>query len=191
MKLILASQSPRRAALLAALGHDFTVRVADVDETLIPGADPALEVARLSRLKAAAVTRADDETVVAADTVVVCDGQILGKPHSADHAKQMLRLLSGRAHQVMTGMTVISPRGCQTVTDITQVHFYPLTDQTIDAYIATGEPMDKAGAYGIQGGAGAFCRKIEGDFNTVVGLNTNRLQTLLQELSQDYGRSHP
>ena len=186
MKLILASRSPRRAALLTGLGYRFTVRVADVDETLIPGADPASEVARLSYLKATAIPRQQDETVIAADTVVVCDGQILGKPRSIDHAKQMLRLLSGRAHEVMTGMSVIAPGGSRTVTDITKVHFYPLTDETIDAYIATGEPMDKAGAYGIQGKAGAFCSRFEGDFNTVVGLNTTHLQAILQELSQDF-----
>jgi septum formation protein len=183
MKLILASQSPRRAALLQELGLEFTVRVADIDETMTPGADPATEVARVSRLKAEAVPRQPEETVIAADTIVVCDGHILGKPASVDHARQMLRMLSGRGHQVMTGLTVISPKGTRSLTEITHVYFYPLTDTQIDAYIATGEPMDKAGSYGIQGGAGAFCQRLEGDYHNVVGLPLERLKELLAALA--------
>ena len=186
MELILASQSPRRRELMGLFGKPFTVRVADVDETLIPGADPAAEVARLSRLKAGAVPRDPSDVVVAADTVVVCDGRILGKPQSRQEAFSMLSMLSGRAHQVMTGVTVLSSLGCQTVTEVTDVVFRPLTEQEIRNYIASGESDDKAGAYGIQGGAALFCSGLQGDYYNVVGLPVCRLGQMLAQLAPQW-----
>lgn len=184
MALILASQSPRRKELLALICKDFTVRVADIDETMDPRAEAAAEVARVSALKAGAVPREAGDTVIAADTIVVCDGRILGKPKDVAQAKQMLHLLSGKAHQVMTGLTVLTPNGQKTVTEVTDVYFRPLTDDEIDAYVATDEPMDKAGAYGIQGGAAVFCTHLVGDYYNVMGLPVCRLALILRELTQ-------
>ena len=181
MNLILASQSPRRKELLGLLGIDFEIRVADIDEAMDSAADPRDEVARVSRLKALAVPRQEDDVVIAADTIVVCQGKILGKPKNEADAKQMLRLLSGRSHQVMTGMTVLRGQLETVVTEVTQIHFRPLSDKEIDRYIASGEPMDKAGAYGIQGGAALFCSHMAGDYYNVMGLP---LCTLVQKLAQ-------
>ena len=151
MNLILASQSPRRRELLGLMNHPFVIRVADIDETMDPGLAPFDEVARVSRLKALAVSREPEDIVVAADTIVVCGGQVLGKPKDEADAFRMLRLLSGRDHQVMTGMTVCRGGEAVTVTEVTDIHFRELSDGEIRHYIATGEPMDKAGSYGIQG----------------------------------------
>lgn len=181
MQLILASGSPRRRELLALFGHPFTVHPADIDETMDPGKKPFDEVARLSREKALAVPREEGDVVVAADTIVVCDDQILGKPKSEEEAKAMLRLLSGRAHQVMTGCTVLYDGGAETVTEVTQVHFRALSQEEIDRYVATKEPMDKAGAYGIQGGGALFCQGIEGDYYNVMGLPLCRLGEILKK----------
>ena len=182
MNVILASQSPRRKELLGLFNIPFIVRVADVDETLIPGAAAYDEVARLSRLKALAVERQADDVVIAADTIVVCDGKILGKPKTAADAKAMLRLLSGRDHQVMTGMTVLRGQGVRVVTEVTDLHFRELSEKEIEDYVASGEPMDKAGAYGIQGGAALFCQKLNGDYYNVVGLPVCRLAEILREM---------
>lgn len=170
MQVILASQSPRRKELLGLTGLDFVIRAADIDETMIPGEAPFDEVARLSREKALAVARGADDVVIAADTIVVCDGAILGKPRDEQDALRMLRLLSGREHQVMTGMTVVRGGRAETVTEVTDIHFRTLSESEIRAYIATGEPMDKAGAYGIQGGAALFVSHLNGDYFNVVGL---------------------
>ena len=186
MELILASKSPRRSELMGLFGKPFTVRVASVDETMDHSADPALEVARVSRLKAEAVAREPEDVVVAADTVVVCRGKVLGKPRDAREAFQMLRQLSGSTHQVMTGLTVLSPMGTETVTEVTRVCFRELTDREIQNYIATGEPMDKAGAYGIQGGAALFCSRVEGDYYNVVGLPVCRLKMILGQLAPQW-----
>jgi septum formation protein len=185
MNLILASQSPRRKELLGLFHIPFTVRVADIDETMDPNRAPYSEVARVSRLKALAVPREADDVVVAADTIVVCEGNVLGKPHDAAEAKEMLRLLSGRDHQVMTGMTVLRGDNAAVVTEVTDLHFRVLTDKEIDAYIASGEPMDKAGAYGIQGGAALFCQRLEGDYYNVMGLPVCRLTQILRELAPE------
>lgn len=185
MNVILASQSPRRKELLGLFHIPFTVRVADVDETLIPGAAAEAEVARLSRLKALAVERGADDVVIAADTIVVCDGKILGKPKTADDAKAMLRLLSGRDHQVMSGMTVLRGDIATVVTEITDLHFRHLSEKEIEDYVASGEPMDKAGAYGIQGGAALFCQKLNGDYYNVVGLPVCRLAEILKEMAPE------
>lgn len=181
MSLILASSSPRRKELLGILGKPFCIRVADIDETMDKTDDPAHQVGLVSCRKAMAVEREAEDVVIAADTIVVCDGQILGKPKSPADASRMLHLLSGRAHQVMTGLTVVQGDKVRTVTEISDVFFRTLTDAEIDAYIATGEPMDKAGAYGVQQGGALFCRRIEGDYFNVVGLPLCRLGLLLRE----------
>ena len=170
MQLILASASPRRKELLSLFGMPFIVRAADIDETMDPGKSPFDEVARVSRLKALAVSRENRDVVIAADTIVVCEGKVLGKPHSEDAAVKMLRLLSGRDHQVMTGCTVLFGDRQETFTEVTHLHFRPLSDREIQKYVRSGEPMDKAGAYGIQGGAALFCEKLEGDYYNVMGL---------------------
>ena len=183
MQLILASASPRRRELLGLFGLPFVIRAADIDETMNPALPPEKEVARVSRLKALAVPREAEDVVIAADTIVVCGGRVLGKPHSHEEAAQMLRLLSGRDHQVMTGCTVRAPGGTETFTEITDLHFRQLTEAEIARYVASGEPMDKAGAYGIQGGAALFCQGIRGDYYNVMGLPVCRLGQVLRALA--------
>ena len=185
MKLILASASPRRKELLGLFRIPFQIRVADIDETMDLSKLPFDEVARVSRLKAMATPRSQDEVVVAADTVVVCEGRVLGKPHSEEEAVSMLRLLSGRDHQVMTGVTVACADRYKTFTEVTDIHFRELSDKEIHAYVATGEPMDKAGAYGIQGGAALFCSHMVGDYYNVMGLPVCRLGQLLREMAPE------
>ena len=182
MQWILASQSPRRRELFGLFHLPFVVRVADIDETMDPDKDPFNEVSRVSRLKALAVPREQEDVVIAADTIVVCDGKVLGKPRTAQEAEQMLQLLSGRDHEVMTGVTVLCGQKEETFTEVTQLHFRPLSLQEIRAYVATGEPMDKAGAYGIQGGAALFCEKMTGDYYNVMGLPVCRLWHCLHRL---------
>jgi septum formation protein len=186
MPLILASQSPRRKELLGLFGIPFEIRVADIDETMDHAMPAQQEVARVSRMKALAVPRSADDVVVAADTIVVCQGKVLGKPHSEAEARQMLQLLSGRDHQVMTGVTVLRGQREVVFTEITDLHFRELSDREIGRYIATGEPMDKAGAYGIQGGAALFCEKMHGDYYNVMGLPVCRLGQVLKELAPDW-----
>lgn len=174
MKLILASGSPRRRELLERMGLTFTVQPADADETLAPGLTAQEQVIRLSRKKAEAVAAAhglDGDTVIlSADTVVVLDGNILGKPRDEADAARMLEAFSGRSHLVLTGVTVLSGGGMESHCEETEVHFRPISQAEIDAYIATGEPMDKAGAYGIQGYAALFVEKLVGDYYNVMGL---------------------
>lgn len=185
MNLILASQSPRRRELLGLFHIPFTVRVADIDEAMDPEKSPYDEVARVSRLKALAVPREADDTVVAADTIVVCRGKILGKPRSPEEAAEMLRLLSGKDHQVMTGLTVLRGDAAVTHTEVTDIHFRELTDAEVVAYVESGEPMDKAGAYGIQGGAALFCEKMVGDYYNVVGLPVCKLGQILKTIAPE------
>lgn len=182
MAIILASQSPRRRELLERLGLDFLVRAADVDETMDPAAAPEEEVARVSRAKALAVPAQAGDIVIAADTIVVCGGRVLGKPRSPEDAKAMLRLLSGRDHQVMTGLTLGTDGRLTTRTEITRIFFRPLLEPEIEAYVRTGEPLDKAGAYGIQGKAALFAERLEGDFYNVMGLPLCDLAQRLREL---------
>lgn len=170
MEIILASQSPRRRELLTLMGLEFRVRAADVDEAMDPSLPPQQEVARVSALKAKAVEAPADALVIAADTVVVCDGQILGKPATGKAAAEMLELLSGKAHQVMTGYTLRLGERLETHTEISTIYFRELSPEEIGAYVATGEPMDKAGAYGIQGKAALFVKGLEGDYYNVMGL---------------------
>ena len=185
MNLILASASPRRKELLKLCGIPFEIRVADIDETMDPEKPPFDEVARVSSLKAAATPREDGDAVVAADTIVVCQGKTLGKPHSTQEAVSMLRQLSGRDHQVMTGVTVICGDKTKTFTEVTDIHFRELSEKEIRAYVATGEPMDKAGAYGIQGGAALFCTHMVGDYYNVMGLPVCRLGQVLREMAPE------
>lgn len=123
--------------------------------------------------------------VIAADTIVVCAGQVLGKPHSPEEAAKMLSLLSGRAHQVMTGCTVLRGERCVSFTEVTDLHFRPLSQSEIHRYVRSGEPMDKAGAYGIQGGAALFCSRLEGDYYNVMGLPVCRLGQYLKEIAPE------
>ena len=185
MTLILASASPRRKELLEKFGVPFIVRAADIDETMDPGNTPYDEVARVSRLKAMATPREADDILIAADTIVVCEDKVLGKPHSEKEAAETLRLLSGRNHQVMTGCTVLRGEKCVTFTEVTHIHFRELTEKEIAKYVATGEPMDKAGSYGIQGGAALFCDGMKGDYYNVMGLPVCRLGQALKELAPE------
>lgn len=185
MGLILASQSPRRRELMGLFHIPFTVRVSDADETMDPSVSPAEAVAQVSLRKALAVERTAEDVVVAADTIVVCAGQILGKPKNEEDAFRMLRLLSGRDHQVMTGMTVLKGNVQRVCTEITDIHFRELSDREIRAYIRTGEPMDKAGSYGIQGGAALFAQRLEGDYYNVMGLPVCRLGQILKDLAPE------
>ena len=186
MKLILASQSPRRKALLELFQIPFLVRAADIDETMDPSLPPYDEVARVSRAKAKAVPREEGDVVIAADTIVVCRGKVLGKPKSEDDAKAMLRLLSGRDHQVMTGCTLLRDGNCLTFTEVTDIHFRPLSEKEIENYVATGEPMDKAGSYGIQGGAALFCQRMVGDYYNVMGLPVCALGQALKQIAPEW-----
>ena len=186
MHLILASQSPRRKELLALFGHPFTVRVADIDESMDPGKSPYDEVARVSCCKAMAIPREPGDVVVAADTIVVCREKVLGKPHSFQEAEEMLQLLSGRDHQVMTGVTVLYEEQAVSFTEVTDLHFRELTAGEIRRYVQSGEPMDKAGAYGIQGGAALFCQGLSGDYYNVMGLPVCRLGQVLKDLVPEW-----
>jgi septum formation protein len=167
--LILASSSPRRAELLRAAGIVFTVRAADIDETIGPNEPPRDYVARLSREKARAVVRGD-ELALGADTTVVINGEIIGKPADAEEAGRMLRALSGQWHEVLTGVTLTRADLVVSAVSSTRVKFAELSDAEIKWYVSTGEPMDKAGAYAIQGRASLFVERIEGSYSNVVGL---------------------
>ena len=183
-RLVLASTSPRRRELLGLLGLPFEVVGSRFDESLLSpiGLPPANYVTRLATSKAAEVAArlADpDAVVLGADTTVVLDGDVLNKPANADDAVRMLRRLSGRTHAVYTGLCVLRGEAAQTAHAVTEVTFDSLSDGTITAYVATGEPLDKAGAYGIQGAALAFIPRIQGDYFNVVGLPLTLLRGLL------------
>jgi septum formation protein len=182
-QLILASASPRRHDLLATLGVPFTVLSADIVECPLANEAPYAYVRRLAKDKARHVAQRFPEAVVlGADTAVVIDQQILGKPAGEQDAKRMLRQLSGRVHQVMTGLAVLQygRRFCRQASVSTEVKFRPLSASEIGAYIATGEPFDKAGAYAIQGRAAAFVEMLNGSFTNVVGLPLSCTATLLR-----------
>lgn len=182
MKVVLASQSPRRLALLRAAGLDVEVAVANLDERPKPSEPPAELVARLAREKAGAIGRTD-VLVVAADTEVVCDGAVLGKPADAAAAHAMLSSLAGRAHDVMTGFCVRCGGEVRVAVIRTAVWFRPLAADEIAAYVATGEPFDKAGGYGIQGAGGALVDRIEGSYTNVVGLPLREVLTAIREIA--------
>ncbi|AGT32956.1 septum formation protein Maf [Geobacillus genomosp. 3] len=183
-RFVLASRSPRRKQLLEMTGWPFDVQESQADETIAPGTPPEEAVQMLARRKVEAVVPcASDAYVLGADTIVVHDGRLLGKPRTAGEAFETLRLLSGRTHDVWTGVAIATPHG-ETVSfaEKTAVTFWPLSDEEIETYIATGEPMDKAGAYGIQGRAALFVKRIEGDYFTVVGLPLSRTVRELRRL---------
>ena len=185
MNLILASASPRRKELLEKFGVPFVIRAADIDETMDSSNPPYDEVGRVSRLKAMATPREPDDVLIAADTIVVCEGNVLGKPRDEAEAAAMLHLLSGRDHQVMTGCTVLRGEKSVTFTEVTDLHFRELTEKEIAKYVASGEPMDKAGSYGIQGGAALFCERMVGDYYNVMGLPVCRLGRVLTEIAPE------
>ena len=190
MRLILASASPRRADLLRSAGFDFAVDPSNVEEMPREGESPETYTLRVARDKArdvAARTSAPDAVVLGADTEVVVDGRILGKPEDEAHAAGMLRLLSGRAHDVITAVVVC--RGSEEASDVikTRVHFSALTHEEIREYANTGEPMGKAGAYAIQGYAARFIDRIEGSWSNVVGLPIHAVHQLLRRA----GVPHP
>ena len=168
---ILASQSPRRRELLAMLGLEFEIFTADIDETMDPALSAEEAVAAVCERKARAVgQRHPGRLIVAADTIVVVEETILGKPHCEDEARAMLHSLSGRSHTVMTGFCLWRDGACETHVETTKLWFRDLSDGEIDAYVATGSPMDKAGAYGIQDQAAVFVQRLEGDYYNVMGL---------------------
>lgn len=184
-RLVLASASPRRASLLAQVGIPFEIEPGHAtDETVFPGESPVKAAERLALDKATAcrVHRPDADVVIAADTMVVLDGEILGKPADATEAYSMLRRLSGRIHEVITGYAVVGRVDMASGAEITRVRFRKLTDREIERYLATGEPFDKAGAYGIQGRAALFVEEIAGDYFTVVGLPLLRVAEALEIL---------
>ena len=187
--LILASASPRRHELLSQAGLKFTVVAANINEDRLPNEAAAAYVQRLAEEKAQAVwnlnksldTEEDPLVVLGADTCVVCDGNILGKPADSSDARRMLELLSGRTHVVMTGVAIVTGRKIVRDVEITQVTFNQLNDRKIAQYIVSGEPMDKAGAYAIQGYAARWIPRIEGCYFNVVGLPIARTVALLAE----------
>jgi len=185
MALILASQSPRRQQLLEQMGLTFTVRVADIDETMDPRLPPEEAVALVAERKAAAVAAGEDDLVIAADTIVVLEDSILGKPHTPEEAERMLRALSGRTHRVMTGVAL--RRGTKTdgFTEVTEVVFRTLSEEEIRAYVATKDPMDKAGSYGIQGLAALFVERLCGDYFNVMGLPVCALGCALRRMGAE------
>jgi septum formation protein len=184
--LILASASPRRQELLRNAGIQFTVQSADIDETVVPGESPHNCAERLAREKALAVfQRRSQNFVLGADTIVVVDDMILGKPRDASDAARMLRLLSGRTHAVITGVCLVSPvesgREPTTGSETTLVTMRTICDDEIRDYVGTDEPIDKAGAYAIQGIASRWIPRIEGDYSNVVGLPVAMVYAILRE----------
>ncbi len=183
MRLVLASRSPRRAELLKAAGIEFTIRAADVDETPRAGESPVDYVMRVAAEKALAVAADPGEIVLGADTTVVLHGQIMGKPADAAHAVQMLTELAGRKHEVITGVCL--RRGAELACDSasTAVWFGPMSEAEIREYAASGEPMDKAGAYAIQGITSRYIDRIEGSYTNVVGLPVAMVYSLLRGIA--------
>jgi septum formation protein len=188
--LILASASPRRRELLAQAGFEFQVHPTHIPEDPRPGEEPIAYVTRLAREKAqtafarlaADSASGDDLVVLGADTTVTLDSQILGKPEDAADAARMLRLLSGRSHRVVTGVALVTARSTEVAAEVTAVRFLTLSEAEIEAYVATGEPMDKAGAYAIQGRAARWIPRIEGCYFNVVGLPLALVSSLIEGL---------
>lgn len=184
-RVVLASASPRRRDLLSLIGIDHDVRPANIDESMHDGETPQAHAERLAREKAAAI-EAPEAVTIGSDTIVVVDGDVLGKPRDRAHAAEMLRRLSGRSHVVMTGVAVRWRHTVASGLVEVGVTFRARGDDEIEAYVATGEPMDKAGAYGIQGFGATIVERIDGDYFAVMGLPLNRLVTLLRELGLGY-----
>lgn len=186
MRIILASKSPRRRELLGELYSDFDIITAPTDETLDEGVHPSRGVEILAVRKGEPVALANpDALVISSDTLVELDGEPLGKPESEEHARAMLRSLSGRAHNVHTGVAVHLHGRVYSATATTAVIFREMSDSDIEDYVASGEPMDKAGAYGIQGLGGRFVVGYDGDYDTVVGLSMRVLKRLIDEAMAD------
>ena len=182
MHLVLASRSPRRADLLTSAGYEFEIVPADIDERLLDGETPAAHVRRLARDKAALVARDHPESVVlGADTVVVIDAVVLGKPADDADAARMLRRLSGRTHDVLTGVALLTPTDQECALESTRVTFRELTAGDIAWYVASREPEGKAGAYAIQGRASRFVTRVEGSYSNVVGLPVSLVDRLLRQ----------
>lgn len=180
--LVLASQSPRRLEMLKKTGIPFTVDVCQKPEVIEKTDDISVAIGKLAAFKAQEVyTRHPDSLVIGADTIVTIDGQILGKPHSVEQATAMLQALSGRTHTVITGVALTDETGTEVFIDQVPVTFYPIPPSAIEAYVQTKEPYDKAGGYAIQGWAGLYIFKIDGNYDTVMGLP---LATLYQKLRQ-------
>jgi septum formation protein len=181
MRLILASASPRRMDLLRDAGFDFDVEPAHVDESALGGEAPRAYVARVAALKAQTIAAGHpDDIVLAADTTVVIDGEMLAKPADDDDARRMLRRLAGRTHEVLTGVAVVAAGREESVVVATRVRFRPMTGADIDWYVASGEPLDKAGAYGVQGLASRFVESMDGSYSNVVGLPIDAVRALLE-----------
>ena len=185
-KIILASKSPRRKEILEKAGYEIEIRVQDADETLPESILPSDAVKMLAEIKASAVEKNQNELVIGADTVVALDGKILGKPKDENDAFLMLKSLSGRIHQVYTGVCIITNKEKVSFAECSEVIFNELTDEQIKAYINTGEPMDKAGAYGIQGFASAFAKVFSGSYYNVMGLPIETLNKKILEIEKSY-----
>jgi septum formation protein len=183
-RLLLASASPRRAELLRAAGISFDIQPANADESVHPGEQPAAYVQRVAEAKARVVLpRAGARVVLAADTTVVVDGDIFGKPQNGQDAVRMLRALRGRRHEVMTGVTLAAAARVMTRVETTAVEFAPLSEDEIDWYVASGEPADRAGAYAVQGLASRFVTRVEGSYSNVVGLPVSLVYDMLKEFA--------
>jgi septum formation protein len=186
-KVVLASASPRRRELLNLIGIAHEVRPANLDETKRPRETPRRHAERLARDKASAIAQRDPDLItIGADTIVVIDGKVLGKPVDKADAARMLAMLSGRKHTVITAVAASRGKKLRSAVEEVKVKFRRLTDDEIDAYIATGEPMDKAGAYGIQGFGATIVERVEGDYFAVMGLPLVRLVGLLRDLGVTY-----
>ncbi|HEY2941404.1 MAG TPA: Maf family protein [Vicinamibacteria bacterium] len=185
--LVLASASPRRALILRALGLSFRVVVSGADERLEPGEEAGAAAERLARLKASAAARSQPPPILAADTVVVCAGRMLGKPDSPEDARRMLRLLSGRTHEVVTGLCLIAAGGTRSGVERTAVTFAPMSAEEIDWYVASGEPMDKAGGYHVDGKGSLFVSSVAGSPSNVAGLPVRLFLRLAREAALDLG----
>jgi septum formation protein len=186
-RLVLASASPRRARILRDLGVSFRVLVSHEDESLQPGEDGAAAVERLARAKALAVAAGETLPVLAADTEVLCDGHILGKPADEGDAVAMLRLLQGRAHEVVTGVCVVSRGVARSGVERSVVRFAPMSERELAWYAATGEPLDKAGGYHVDGKGALFVETVEGSPSNVAGLPVRLLLRLVREAGLDLG----
>lgn len=181
MKLVLASKSPRRREILSMVTSDFEVRVSGAEETIPDGTDVFDVPAILAKIKAEAIDASDDEVIIGCDTVVICGGEIYGKPKDKEDAVRMLKEFSGREHYVVSGLAIKQGEKIYTCSETTTVKMRDLTDTEISVYVDRDNPVDKAGAYGIQEMAGAFVMGIDGDFYNVVGLPLCKLVTVLND----------
>lgn len=186
MKIILASASPRRKELLRFITEDFTIRPTDADEILPDDINFFDAPQYLSLIKAKAAVCSEDELVIGCDTIVECEGKILGKPKDLENCFEMLKMLSGKTHSVYTGVTLIYKSEIHSFTECTDVKFYKLTDLEIKSYMDSGEPFDKAGGYGIQGRGALFVEKICGDYYNVVGLPVARLKREIDKIKSHH-----